>query len=479
MFGPSPGHCGRWLRALRGRGGAACEKPSDNIGEGQPTVGAYRLTAQNALSQIRKDVSNMVYVLDAGGSPLMPTRRHGHVRRLLREGKAHVVKRCPFTIQLTYDTEGVTQPVTLGVDAGSKTIGLSATTERDVLFESEVILRNDIVKLMATRRECRRSRRNRKTRYRKPRFDNRIRPKGWLAPSVRNKIDTHLSVIRRAHEILPISKVVVETASFDIQKIKALESGKDAPKGKDYQRGDQFGFWNVREYVLFRDGHTCQCCKGKSGDKVLNVHHIESRKTGSDAPTNLITLCNTCHKGYHAGKVKLPKTIRRGMSFRDATFMGIMRWALYDELKSTYDNVSMAFGYMTKSTRIRHGLPKEHRVDARCISGNPDATPPDEWFIQRKVRRRNRQLHKRTISKGGYRKSNQAPKYVRGFQLFDRVRCGNEECFVFGRRVSGSFDVRHLDGTKVAASVSCKKLELLEKRKTILVERSSATLPYA
>lgn len=421
----------------------------------------------------------MVYVLDIDGNPIMPTRRHGHVRRLLMEGKAHVVRRCPFTIRLTYETEGNTQPITLGVDAGSKTIGLSATTEKNVLFESEVMLRNDIVNLLSSRRELRRARRNRKTRHRKARFNNRRKPKGWLAPSVRNKVDTHLSVIRKVHDILPVSRVVVETASFDIQKINALKSGKDAPQGKDYQHGDQLGFWNVREYVLFRDGHTCQCCKGKSGDKILNVHHIESRKTGGDAPNNLITLCNACHKGYHAGKVKLPKNIRRGMSFRDAAFMGIMRWALYDELKAMYENVSMTFGYITKNTRIEHGLPKEHRVDARCISGNPTATPPDEWFLQRKTRRHNRQLHKMTIGKGGKRKNNQAPKYVHGFQLFDRVRCGKTECFVFGRRMRGYFSVRLVDGTVVSSDVACKRLKLLERRKTFLVERRSAAPPHA
>jgi N6-L-threonylcarbamoyladenine synthase len=109
------------------------------------------------------------------------------------------------------------------------------------------------------------------------------------------------------------------------------------------------------------------------------------------------------------------------MSFRDATFMGVMRWALYDELRSTYDDVSMTYGYVTKNTRIRHGLPKEHRVDARCISGNPTATPPDEYFLQRKVRRHNRQLHKMTIGKGGKRRNNQAPREVRGFRLMDSV----------------------------------------------------------
>lgn len=421
----------------------------------------------------------MVYVLNINGNPLMPTKRYSHVRHLLKEGKAHVIKRCPFTIQLDYKTKNLTQEVTLGVDAGSKTIGLSATTEKKVLFESEVILRNDIVKLIATRKELRRARRNRKTRYRKPRFKNRIKPKGWLAPSVQNKINTHLTVIRNVTELLPITKIIVEVASFDIQKIKAIENNQPAPKGKDYQQGEQLNFWNTREYVFFRDGHTCQCCKGKSKDHVLNVHHIESRKTGEDAPNNLITLCNTCHKGYHAGKVKLPKTIKRGMSFRDAAFMGIMRWALYDKLKELYDNVSLTYGYMTKNTRIANNLPKTHYVDARCISGNPLASPSNEIFFQRKVRHHNRQLHKMTIGKGGYRKDNQAPKYVKGFQLFDKVRYGRIECFVFGRRVRGYFSIRLVDGTVVSSSVSYKRLSLLEKRKTILVERRSAVPLHA
>ena len=135
----------------------------------------------------------MVYVISIEGQPLMPTKRHGHVRRLLKEGKAKVIKRCPFTIQLLYKTPNITQPITLGVDAGSKTVGLSATTKKEVLFEAELTLRNDIVKLLSTRRELRRARRHRKTRYRKPRFNNRAKPKGWLAPSIQHKINTHIN----------------------------------------------------------------------------------------------------------------------------------------------------------------------------------------------------------------------------------------------------------------------------------------------
>ena len=147
------------------------------------------------------------------------------------------------------------------------------------------MLRNDIVDLLSTRRSLRRTRRNRKTRYRKPRFLNRKKGDGWLAPSVENKIANHIKAVKMVHRILPITKVTVEVAQFDIQKIKNQDI-----QGEEYQQGEQFGFWNVREYVLFRDNHICQYCKDKSKDSILNVHHIESRKTGGNSPGNLITL---------------------------------------------------------------------------------------------------------------------------------------------------------------------------------------------
>lgn len=408
----------------------------------------------------------MVYVISQNGQPLMPTENHAKVRILLKNKKAKVIKRCPFTIQLTYDSTNYTQDITLGVDSGSKHIGLSATTRSKVLFESDVELRNDIVNLLSTRRQNRRTRRNRKTRYRKPRFNNRRRKKGWLAPSVQNKVDSHLTVIRKVHDILPITKVIVEVASFDIQKIK-----NPMISGTEYQQGEQLDFWNVREYVLFRDGHICQCCKGKSKDKILNVHHIESRKTGGNAPNNLITLCETCHTGYHKGTVKLPKTIHRGMSFKDAAFMGIMRWAFYNKLKEIYPNVNLTYGYITKNTRIKNSLPKEHYTDARCISGNPKAISSGTVYHQKKVRCHNRQIHKNTILKGGIRKRNQAPYNVMGFRLFDKVKWKGQTCFIFGRRSTGRMDLRLLNGTKINASVGYKNLKLIEMRKHYLIEQ--------
>ena len=396
----------------------------------------------------------------------MPTENHAKVRVLLKSGKAKVVKKCPFTIQLLYDSTNHTQKVTLGVDSGSRHIGISATTKDKVLFEADVELRNDIVDLLSTRRELRHSRRNRKIRYRKPRFDNRKRKDGWLAPSVQQKVDSHLTMIEKVRKILPISDIVAEVASFDIQKIK-----NPSISGAEYQQGEQLDFWNVREYVLFRDGYTCQCCKGKSKDKILNVHHIESRKTGGDAPNNLITLCETCHTGYHKGTVKLPKTIHRGMSFRDATFMGIMRWSFYNKLKEIYPNVSLTYGYITKHTRIENDLPKDHYIDARCISGNPKAVSSGEVFYYKKVRCHNRQIHKAKILKGGIKKRNQAPYEVKGFRLYDKVLWKGQKCFIFGRRSTGRMDLRLLDGTHINASVGYKNLKLLNMCSNYLIEQ--------
>ncbi len=393
-------------------------------------------------------------------------------RKLLKSGKAKIHKREPFTIQLLVQTGESKQGINLGVDAGSKFVGLSVTTDKKELFSAEYKLRNDIVDLISTRRQNRRTRRNR-LRYRQARFQNRKKNKGWLAPSVQHKIDSHINIVNTVHSILPISKIIVEVASFDIQKIQNPEIS-----GKEYQEGNQLGFWNVREYVLFRDNYTCQHCKGKSKDKILNVHHIESRKVGGDSPNNLVTLCETCHNDYHKGRIDLK--IKRGQSFKDATFMGIMRWAFYNQLRAKYPNVSMTYGYITKNTRIENGLEKSHRVDARCISGNPLAEPSDGWYFMEKKRCQNRQIHKANILKGGRKKLNQAEYIVKGFRLFDKVRFDNKEYFIFGRRNSGYFDIRDLNGDKVnKGSINCNLLKLMSVRKSILFERRMAIPPLA
>lgn len=158
------------------------------------------------------------------------------------------------------------------------------------------------------------------------------------------------------------------------------------------------------------------------------------------------------------------------MSFRDACFMGIMRWAFYNKLKEIYSNVSLTYGYITKTIRIENDLPKNHCIDARCISGNPLASSDGTVYYQKKVRDHNRQIHKNTILKGGIRKRNQAPYEVMGFRLYDKVRWKGKNCFIFGRRSTGRMDLRLLNGTKVNSSVGYKNLRLLEMRKNMLIE---------
>ena len=239
-----------------------------------------------------------------------------------------------------------------------------------------------------------------------------------------------MSRIDAVCRLLPVTKIAIETASFDVRKIK-----NPTIEGTGYQQGDQLGFWNVREYVLFRDGHVCQHCHGRSRDKILNVHHLESRKTGGDAPNNLITLCETCHKAYHAGKIKLK--VKRGQSFRAEAFMGIMRWTLLDRVRKTHPKLAVenTCGYLTKHKRIALGLPKTHCADAFCITGNLNALRRGDFLFQQQTRKHNRQIHKCSILKGGVRKLNQTPFLVKGFRLFDKVKCKGRIGFIFGRRI--------------------------------------------
>jgi hypothetical protein len=410
----------------------------------------------------------MVYVLSKEGKPLMPTNRHGKVRHLLKDGKAKVIKRTPFTIQLLYDSEEYTQPITLGIDSGYQNIGLSAVTESQEVFSAEVKLRTDIVKLNSERRQYRRARRNRKTWYREPRFLNRKKDNGWLAPSIQHKLDSHLKLIDTVKKILPITKINIEVANFDIQKIKNPEID-----GIGYQNGDQSGFWNIREYVLYRDGHICQHCKGKSGDKILEVHHINSRQTGGDRPDNLITLCGLCHEKVSQNKLQLKIKVSKG--YKAESFMSMVRWRLVNILRNTNPeenpNVSYTYGYITKGNRIALGVEKTHINDAFVIAGGTKGisqTCFNSYLIQQ-VRKCNRKLYK------GIRShiKNTASRFVNGFQRFDKILFENIECFIFGRRVTGRFDIRLLDGTVVSSSVSYKQLTLLECSSTLLIERGS------
>ena len=413
----------------------------------------------------------MIYVRSKECSVLMPTERCGKIGYLLRHGKAHVVSRVPFVVQLDYDSTTYTQDVSLGIDAGSKHIGVSASSEKKELLAAQVELRSDVVNLLSTRRELRKARRNHKTRYRKSRFDNRKRKDGWLAPSVKQKVESHLKVIRLAHKLIPITKTTIEVAQFDAQKIKNPDIN-----GEDYQQGEQMGFWNVREYVLARDGHKCVHCKGKSKDPILNVHHLESRKTGGNSPSNLITLCETCHKAYHRGKFELK--IKRGNSLRDAAVMNIMRWAVYERAKKVFGNVHLTYGYVTKHTRIDNGIAKTHAADAFCITKNVHAMRLSSFFMCRCVHRHTRALHVANPKKGGIRRSSIASHKIgkSRFQRYDMVRWMGNECFIFGS-THGRPVLRDIECVKMhdKKAVNIKTIKFLKRlRNNFLVEEKAS-----
>lgn len=409
-----------------------------------------------------------VFVINKDGKPLMPCRPK-KAKDLLGQGRAKVVNRTPFTIQLIYGSGGYKQLISLGVDPGVKKIGVSATNEEKSFFEAELELRRDIKKLIATKRENRRFRRYRKTRYRKPRFLNRKRKEKWLVPSIDHQVKSHEKIIEFIHSILPISKLTIEIAQFDIQKLKNPNIQKE-----EYQKGDQLGFLNTKEYVFFRDKHSCQLCKGKNQDPILEVHHIESRKTGSNAPSNLVTLCKSCHQLLH--KEKLEKKFIKKEGFKDASQITTTRFFIYNALKKKYKNVHLTYGYITKNSRKIHKLEKSHMVDARCISGNPEI-PSEYYYYLKNIRKNNRKLHKNTFLKGGIRKNNKTPRFVKGFQLFDKVRYEKTDCFIYGRRSSGYFRISKIDGTDIHKSVNYKKLSIIRRAKTFLIIGSGVSSP--
>ena len=302
----------------------------------------------------------LVYVQNKHGKPLMPTNP-AKARILLKEGKAKVVLRKPFTIQLKYGSSGYKQDLTLGVDTGFEKVGVSVVSKKAEVFSAEVKLRTDVSKRVTEKRMYRRNRRSR-LRYRKPRFLNRKKNQ-VLAPSVNQKVESHISVINFVKSILPIAKIIIETGSFDPHKLK-----NPNVKGTDYQKGEKFGYENVKAYVLARDNHQCYF-NNKSCSKKSHVHHIVFRSDGgSDAPNNLITLCKRHHQQLHDGKIRLKtikhKSLSAGVVVKAATVMNIICSQILKRLSS----VQETFGYITKAIRQELRLEKSHSNDAFVIA---------------------------------------------------------------------------------------------------------------
>lgn len=246
----------------------------------------------------------MVYVLDMNRRPLMPTHNGAKVRVLLKHKRAKVISKCPFTIKLLYESTNFTQPLTLGVDTGSKYVGSAVVNDEtsEVLYESQVELRDDIKSKMDRRRQFRRARRN-KLRYRPKRFNNRkaSKRKERYSPTLTSKFQGHTREIEFIKSILPVNDIVLEIGEFDTH---LLQDPTLAYHKWDYAKGELYQQENFKQAAKARDGYKCQCC-GKKNCR-LEVHHLLPRsRGGSDKLANLITLCSDCHSLAHSSEEQL------------------------------------------------------------------------------------------------------------------------------------------------------------------------------
>ena len=385
---------------------------------------------------------NVVYVLAPDGTPLMPCSC-AIARLLLKDGKAKVKRRTPFTIRLLVQSATTyTQPLTLGVDTGSAVIGSAVANEQgQVVYLSEVTVRNDIATIMKTRAKYRRNRRNRKTRYRKARWLNRRNSikTGRFSPTMRSKIEAHLREIRFVRSILPIGSIVLETGTFDPH---ALKNPLVLRQKWLYQKGINYGFANTKAYVLTRDGYICQQCQGKSKESRLEVHHLLFRSEGgSDEEANLLTLCKTCHDALHKGAIMLKqKGVKKG-TLLHATQMNSIRVQLLKLVQG-----EETWGFVTKEHRLLVGLPKEHIFDAAIIATRGKKPTFHTTTV----------LSKRCVPDGDYQQTKGIRSEQRittgkigGFRKFDKVRYKGLEYFIKGRMSTGYAILMDIDGKKV------------------------------
>ena len=414
----------------------------------------------------------MVYVISKSGKPLMPCE-NVIARLLLKSGRAQVKRKRPFTIKLTVETTEYTQPLTLGVDTGSGTVGNAVSDdEGHILYMSEVRLRNDIKKKMDQRREYRRNRRSRKTRYRKCRFLNRRASTRTdrFPPTLVSKLHAHIREIEFIKTILPITRLVLECGQFDMQLMKDPSIRCDKKIHWAYQKGPNYGFANTKEMVLNRDSYTCQYCGGKHKDSRLNVHHIQFRSNGgSDNQGNLITLCSTCHSLLHKGKIKLDKIgVKRG-TLNHASQMNIIR----PQLLKIYPNAIETFGYVTKENRQYLNLPKEHCIDACVIAscGLPISIRsllykklcvPCGDFQQTKGIRSEQKLN---------------TKKIVGFRKFDLVKYFGKEYIVKGRMTAGGYVVlSDINGNTIKFEKTSKHGKIAKLLNCIRIQARNSTI---
>ena len=316
-------------------------------------------------------MSNFVFVLDTTSQPINPVPP-GQARRLLKEGKAAIYRRYPFTIILKYTVaHPKKQPYQLKIDPGSKVTGLAIVQDERVIWGAELTHRGQqIKKALASRRTIRRHRRNRKTRYRKPRFLNRTRKPGWLPPSLKSRIENILTWVNRILRYVPITGISQELVRFDTQLMENPEIS-----GIEYQQGELAGY-EIREYLLSKWDRECAYCGVKNVP--FEIEHIHPKsKGGSSRIYNLTIACHQCNQAKGNKDVKdflaqkpaqLSRIIKQAKRpLKDAAAVNATRWVLFNRLKETTLPVETGTGGRTKYNRTRLELPKTHWLDAACV----------------------------------------------------------------------------------------------------------------
>ncbi len=402
-----------------------------------------------------------VFVLDTKKRPLAPVHP-GRARILLSSGKAAVFKRYPFTIMLKCTEQSPPlEQLRLKIDPGSKTTGLAIVNDAsgEVVFAAELFHRGQAIKAaLDDRRAMRRSRRQRHTRFRKPRFANRTKPKGWLPPSLESRISNTVTWVRRLLRLCPIAAISQELVRFDLQAMEDPEIS-----GVEYQQGTLMGY-EIREYLLEKWGRKCTYCGAT--DVSLQIEHIQSRaKQGSHRVANLALACEPCNvaKGTQDIQVFLankPDVLQHILAHTkappgDAAAVNTTRWALYTRLQAIGLPVEVGTGGRTKYNRITRGLDKVHWMDAACVG----ASTPEQLCIKGVVPllitangHGNRQMCG-TDASGFPIRHRQRQKRHFGFQTGDMVRAvvtkGKKVGRYVGRvlvRATGSFDIRTSQG---------------------------------
>ena len=377
----------------------------------------------------------MVYVLSKDGKPLMPCE-NVVARLLLKDKKAKVKCKEPFTIKLLVDSTEYTQPLTLGIDTGTRHIGSAVVNEKgDVLYMAQTMTRTGIKKRMTRRAKSRKLRRSRKTRYRKCRFLNRknsIR-KDRFAPTVKSIIDSNDREIKEIYKILPITTLVIETGKFDPHLMKNPALANEKIKRWGYQKGTKYGYANNRAFVLARDKYTCQRCKKKGGK--MEAHHVLPKsKGGQDIPENMITLCPDCHYGIHHKGYELNVKVKKRVNLADATQMNSLRV----QILRRYPEAIETFGYVTKENSWSLGIPKDHYLDACVIASGGNLIN----FKQNIV------YYKRCVPEGCYQVSNGVPNKIMGFLTFDKVKYKGKFYFIGTRYSTGYATLCDINGEK-------------------------------